>query len=375
MKTKNDRTMKTTKLALTVAALLGSAALASATNYDISVVASGLHHPTGIVAANEHLVVFTQVPTPGMGGSMGGSNTVDALAVDTGWIFNISTGDPQPTDLALDNSNRLYWTCKSAGVIKTTDLHSPATALLTGLVQPNGVAADQRGNVYYTTLPTPGVPGTMGGTNTVDMFDGTNATVLRMGDPEPTDIAVDSASNLYWTCKSAGVILKRDAQGNVTKLLTSLYNPSGIAVDSQGGNLYFTEVPTPGMPGSMGGSNSVWHLDLTTTNLELIHSGDPDPEHVTVGRDGVVFWTCSTAGVIVEARPQLVLNAANVPAPGRFQFAFNSSYGVSYVVQRSTDLQNWTSFLAVNGSGGMETVTDTNAPGTGAGFYRVMLGL
>src|SRR5579885_515999 len=293
-----------TKLTLTLAALLTSASLTFATNYDVRVVASGLQRPTGIVALGDDILFFSQVPTPGVPGSMGGSNSVDVLFVPTGATFTIESGNPLPENLALDRRDRLYWTCKSAGVILMTDYRHGVTKLVTGLDHPNGIAVDRWNNVYYTTLPTPGVPGTMGGSNTVDVFNGSMSTVLELGDPEPTDIAVDRFGNAYWTCHSAGVILRRDAAGNVTKLLTGLHSPTGIAVDAWGRNLYFTEVPTPGVPGSMGGSNMVWRVHLATMKTDLISCGDPEPHAVTVAPDGDVFWTCSSAGVIKEARPE-----------------------------------------------------------------------
>ena len=67
-------------------------------------------------------------------------------------------------------------------------------------------------------------------------------------------------------------------------------------------NLYFTEVPTPGIPGSAGGLNRVSKLNLRTTKVSLIHAGDPEPTDVTVARNGNVYWTCTSAGVIVEAK-------------------------------------------------------------------------
>jgi hypothetical protein len=137
-----------TKLTLTLAALLTSASLTFATNYDVRVVASGLQHPTGIVALGDNILFFSQVPTPGVPGTMGGSNSVDALFVPTGETLNIETGNPQPENLALDRRGRLYWTCKSAGVILMTDYRHGIIPLLTGLDHPNGIALDRWNNVY-----------------------------------------------------------------------------------------------------------------------------------------------------------------------------------------------------------------------------------
>jgi hypothetical protein len=74
-------------------------------------------------------------------------------------------------------------------------------------------------------------------------------------------------------------------------------------VDHQNRKLFFTEVPTPGVPGSMGGANKVNELDLETMALSVVHFGDPDPTDVAVADNGHVYWSCTSAGVIVEATP------------------------------------------------------------------------
>jgi exosome complex RNA-binding protein Rrp4 len=152
--------------------------------------------------------------------------------------------------------------------------------------------------VYFTEVPMPGVPG---GANGVSVFDGSQKTVLHMGEPEPVDIVVGRNGRLFWTCKTAGVILTQ-FQGETTTLLSGLDNPVGIALDHKERALFFTEVPTPGVPGSAGGRNSVKRLDLATMAISIINQGDPEPTDVTVARNGRVYWTCTIAGVIVEAR-------------------------------------------------------------------------
>ena len=85
-------------------------------------------------------------------------------------------------------------------------------------------------------------------------------------------------------------------------LLSGLSKPTGITVDSKGRNLYFTEVPTPGVSGANGGRNKVSKYDLGKSQISVIHMGDPQPTDIAVSSDGSVYWTCTSAGVIVEAR-------------------------------------------------------------------------
>ena len=269
--------------------------------YSIGVIAKALSRPTGIAIGKDGAVIYTQVPTPGVGG---GQNSVSKLNED-GTTTVLHIGEPEPTNIATSRDGTIYWTCKSAGVILEQKPDGTTTKLLTGLTKPTGIAIDPSGeNVYFTQVPTPGVKGADGGTNTVSKLNiatGT-VTVLHTGDPEPTDIAVDRDGNVYWTCKSAGVIVEQTAAGVTSVVLKGLHSPTGIAVDKSGRNLYFTEVPTPGVKGVDGGTNTVNRLELRSMTRTIIHSGDPEPQDVAVDRQGNVYWTCRTAGVIVEAK-------------------------------------------------------------------------
>ena len=285
--------------ALSIALTLDASAAQPAREFTTTVVARGLHRPTGLVAGADDEIYFSEIPSPGV--PMAG-NAVKMLDLEDGTITTLHEGEPEPTNLALDHCENLYWTCKSAGVILERDGKGVTTPLLKNLLKPSGIALDRKGNVYFTQLPTPGVAGPAGGKNTVSAFDGTNTEVLHEGEPEPTDIASGKRGDIYWTCKSAGVILEQDIDGKTSVLLSGLTKPTGIALNRKGTLLYWTEVPTPGVAGAAGGRNKVWELNLRTKVKTLVHSGDPEPTDVTVDRDGAVYWTCSSAGVIVEAK-------------------------------------------------------------------------
>ncbi len=276
----------------------------SLADYDTKVIKSGLARPTGITVSGSGqgvIVYFSQLPTPGVSGANGGSNSVDAFIPSLNFMTNLHMGEPEPRNLAIGVDGSLYWTCKSAGVILERKRNGMTAPLLTNLAKPNGVAVDRWGTVFYTTLPTPGVPGTMGGMNTVNSYDGNIITQLTIGEPEPTDIAVNPMNgNIYWTCRTAGVILQRTPSGAVSLFLRGLNKPTGIAIDRKG-NMFFTEVPTPGVSGANGGGNFVWEVDLGTKKREIVHFGDPEPTDVAVDGSGRVYWTCSSAGVIVRA--------------------------------------------------------------------------
>jgi len=282
---------------LIVTLLLASASVgfAQQPHYRFSVVAAGLDRPVGITVEGSETVYFTLVPTPGVGG---GANGVAKLDLETGAITMLHVGEPEPTNIAIDREGDLYWTCKSAGVILRQTEEGTTSQFLGGLEQPSGVSVGKRGNVYFTEIPNPGVPNAG---NRVSVTNGNTKVILHQGDPEPTDIVVSRNGSLYWTCKSAGVLLRR-VNGETTVLLDGLNNPVGIALDHKGETLYFTEVPTPGVPGNAGGQNRVNALDLRTKTVRVIHEGDPEPTDVAVARNGNVYWTCTSAGVIVEAK-------------------------------------------------------------------------
>ncbi len=274
-----------------------------APQYRISVVARGLERPTGIAIQGSDELYFTELPTPGVAGPNGGRNRVSRLDLESGEIENITTGEPEPTNLAVASGGDVYWTCKSAGVILRLMEDGGVSLFASNLNRPSGITVFRRNTVVYTEVPTPGVPGPQGGRNNVSVIHGLGKFVISHGEPEPVDVVVSRGGDLYWTCKTAGVILKRSIDtGVVAPLLTGLASPTGIALDHKGETLVWTEVPTPGVSGASGGKNRVRAMNLRTGTVRSINEGDPEPTDVAVARNGSIYWTCTSAGVIVEAK-------------------------------------------------------------------------
>ncbi len=288
--------------ALSFATFTGMAQAEQPQPYQFRVVASGLHRPTGIAVQGNHTIFFTEVPTPGINGPHGGSNSISQLDLASRHIDVLHMGEPEPVNITVGMDNEIYWTCKTAGVILKQDDEGTTTVELSGLKNPSGVSVDRCGNLFFTQVPTPGINGANGGSNSVSFALGTNVIVLHQGEPEPVDIVASKDGDLYWTCRTAGVILTSSQGGAASVLLSQLQKPTGIALDAKGENLYFTEVPTPGVSGANGGLNKVWQYNLKSCVKTLIHSGDPEPTDVAVARNGNIYWTCSSAGVIVEAK-------------------------------------------------------------------------
>jgi len=289
----------TTVSCLLLAPLGATPGHAARPEFKTRVIAQGLNVPRGIVAGPCNEIYFTEVPTPGV---PMGNNGVKMLNLRSGTITPLNMGEPEPIDITIDEDGTLFWTCRTAGVILRRTEDGAITPLLTGLDHPTGITSDFFGNIFFTEVPTPATGGGAGGMNTVMVDHGDTQRLLHSGDPEPTDIAVAFGGTTYWTCTSAGVIVRRDRLGQVEVILQGLDRPMGIALDRYRDRLYWTEVPTPGMAGSAGGTNEVWEYNLRTCRKTLVDAGDPYPADITVGIDGTLYWTCTSAGVIVEAR-------------------------------------------------------------------------
>jgi len=68
------------------------------------VIAASLKRKVGIAVEGSETVYFTLVPTPGVGG---GANGVAKLDLETGAITMLHVGEPEPTNIAIDNQGDL----------------------------------------------------------------------------------------------------------------------------------------------------------------------------------------------------------------------------------------------------------------------------
>ena len=280
---------------------------ARAQSFKTDLVVSGLKKPSGINLDVYGNLYYSEIPTPGTGG---GENRVVRLNANRKKSVVVSAGDPNPENISTDLFGNVYWTCESAGVIVRRTQFGTGTqsVLLRNLKSPVGIDVPLLvpGFIFFTQVPTPGVPGTDGGNNDVNVaiqfLRSYFSIPLNTGEPEPVDIAVGLDGTVYWTCRTAGVILMRSTSGEVSLVESGLDSPMGLDIDLYG-RLYWTEVPTPGVSGANGGRNRVVRYTPSTDKTVVINSGDPEPYDVTVSPFGdEVFWTCRSAGVILRAR-------------------------------------------------------------------------
>ena len=133
------------------------------------------------------------------------------------------------------------------------------------------------------------------------------------------------------------------------------------------------------MPGS---ANLPAGLSLTTNG---VISGTPigagTSQFIVAVYDATSAWTYQILSLTVNpsSLPQAItLAVVGQPGHGTFEFSFSIAAGVTYTVQSSTDLKNWSAFETFNfsnsvpASGGSWTVT---VPATASrSFYRVKVG-
>jgi sugar lactone lactonase YvrE len=282
--------------------LLGAATFAlplSAQHFKKSVLVDKLLSPNGIAVEPSGNLLYTEVPDPGR---FGARNTVSRFVMSSKTKQLVVGGEPGPRNISVTPNGDFYWTCDTAGVVFVFDQNGQRQ-IASGLKTPTGIAATPSGRVFLTLIPDPGKP-MMG--NEVAELSGGRTTTISMGEPEPVDIVADDMGNLYWTCRTAGVILRYDmATKQKSLVLDGLEAPTGIAMDGMG-RLYFTEVPTPAKNAMNGGRNKVWRYDPSSKAMTLISFGEPEPHDVAVTRDGkTVYWTCRSAGVIVKGEEQM----------------------------------------------------------------------
>ena len=81
--------------------------------------------------------------------------------------------------------------------------------------------------------------------------------------------------------------------------------------------------------------------------------------------------TSSIVTLTVEISPTII--APTMLANGQFQFSFDTTTGLNYAVQYSTNLVQWLSFVTVGGVGMPIKIIDPNAAASQRRFYRINL--
>ena len=183
----------------------------------------------------------------------------------------------RPFAVAVDSSGNFYASDDEPRVLKITPLNvttivagngtdgytgDTTPAISAEISQATGLAVDPAGNIYLADdthyrirkITPAGIINTIAGNGNI-AFSGDNGPALNAG-MDPYDIAVDSKSNLYVADRFNNRIRKISPSGTITTVagtgiggfsgdgglatLAKLFNPTGVAVDSQG-NLYIAD--------------------------------------------------------------------------------------------------------------------------------------
>ena len=126
--------------------------------------------------------------------------------------------------------------------------------------------------------------GSSGGTIKRANLDGTNVEVLTTEPITASSLVVDTADNkLYWTDSTQGRIHSADLNGENITTIIELDDIKDIAVDTEGGKLYFSD------------TFAIRRANLDGTNVEIILTGWGTRSTTGIGgiavADGKIYWT------------------------------------------------------------------------------------
>ena len=184
---------------------------------------------------------------------------VDAVAVDT--LGNIYFADSYHNRIRKVNAAGILSTIAGSGVLGFSGDGGPATAA--NMNQPNSVAVDLLGNVYFSDygnnrirkINTAGIITTIGGTGTTGS-GAINGPATAMSLYEPNGCAVDKFGNVFF-CDNMYDVVKIDTTGIIRNVagggapwyfygdggpatLATLDQPNGVAIGNNG-NMYISD--------------------------------------------------------------------------------------------------------------------------------------
>jgi VCBS repeat-containing protein len=211
-----------------------------------------------------------------------------------------------------------------------------SAAILAGLNQPQGLAVDHAGNVYFADVAnnvirkvsSSGIITTVAGTGTGGYTtDGIAATLSELHTPR--SVAVDAAGNLYIADQVNNRIRKVDAAGIITtyagdgtpafsgdggpSTAAQVFDPYGITTDDTG-NVYFADfgngrirkISTSGIISSVAGGGTSYADSTSATATIILY-----PAFVAVDTSGNVFFSDHFRSTIRKVTPLgIVTNVA-----------------------------------------------------------------
>ena len=219
-----------------------------------------------LVPSNNGCLVLASIYTVSTLAGIGTLGSIDGITATAS--FNRPNGvaiDTNGTVYIADNLNNKVRKITTSGIVSTfagsgTIGSADGLGTLASFNKPSGIAVDVSGNIYVADtfnnkirkITPSGLVSTLAGIGTVGLVNGSAATAsFRF----PTGVAVDAAGVVYVADASNLVIRKITTAGIVSTLAgsgiygfadgtaaaASFKNPTGIAVDASGNNIYVAD--------------------------------------------------------------------------------------------------------------------------------------
>jgi len=203
--------------------------------------------------------------------------------------------------IALDaNNGKIYWTELNDGIIRRANLNgSGVETLVTGNpFFPSAIALDTDAGKMYWTADTGDAKiqrANLDGTNIQDVVT-TTSEIQRIG------LALDNVNDkMYWTYgeiflnQPPDKIQRSNLDGTLIEdLINTGRSPGGIALDVNGGQMYWTEVT--------GNGGAILRANLDGSGYEDLLTGLGDPFGIALDMNvGKMYWTNAGSGMIRRA--------------------------------------------------------------------------
>ena len=202
-----------------------------------------------------------------------------------------------PRDIAIDTRRRKIYCTNATGKIQQLTLNGSnfKANLITNLDSPAHITLDiADGKLYWTEA---------GGRIRRANLDGSNTQTVITGLEAIRGLTL-AADKLYWTeqtGKNAGKIQRADLDGtNVQRLATLKSTPLGIAVDTTGRKLYWTNA-----------AGKIQRANLNGKNIQNVVTGLSNPIDLVIGTDAATVPIAAAPATVLPDTTGLLPNYPN----------------------------------------------------------------
>jgi len=195
----------------------------------------------------------------------------------------VLTGLDNPAGLAVDTENgKLYWTDSQANTISRSDLDgSNAETLISAssdVDAPVAIQVDRQNDMIYWANG--GDEGSSNGSLGRANLDGTGAELILTARANPIGVALDvNGGKVYWAERGAGEVLRADLDGSNEETIVSGTFPLGLSLDLVQDKVYWTVYQNGTTPGE------IRRADLAGTNPETLRDDLDRPLGIAVNTD------------------------------------------------------------------------------------------